>query len=325
LLDLDQVDFIGSDFMRPECVLATRGGRLYASDWRGGVQVVEPDGSQHAMGNAARREEARLMPNGLALLRDGSLLVANLGADGGVWRLWPDGRCEPWLTEVSGWRLPAVNFVWLDAQERVWMTVMFASHAGAGRHGFRADLRDGCVLLADSVDQPGSARIVANDLYTPNECRIALDGRSLVVNETFSHRVARYALKPDGSLGQRDVLAQFDDKTLPDGLTLDVEGGLWVTGVAANRIVRVMPDGRWHIVAEDHDPVHLDKVCQAVRDGSLNRDLLYHNPARVLPNVTSIAFGGPDLRTAYIGSVSGQQIARFHSPVAGVPPAHWDW
>ncbi len=325
VLDLDQVDFVGHDLMRPECVLATRAGRLYASDWRGGVAVVEPDGRQHAFGNAARREDARLMPNGIALLRDGSLLVANLGAEGGVWRLWPDGRCVPWLTEVSGWRLPAVNFVWLDAQERVWMTVMFRSHPGAGAQRFRADLGDGCVVLADHVDQPGGARIVAEGLFTPNECRIALDGASLAVNETFSHRIVRYALRPDGSLHTRDVLAQFDEGTLPDGLSLDVEGGLWITGVAANRILRVLPDGRWHQVAEDHDPAHLARVCAAVRDGTLERELLYRNPARVLPNVTSIAFGGPHLRTAYVGSVSGTRIARFAAPVAGVPPAHWDW
>ena len=67
------------------------------------------------------------------------------------------------------------------------------------------------------------------------------------------------------------------------------------------------------------------RVRAAIADGSLNRDLLYRNPARVLPNVTSIAWGGPDLRTAYVGSVSGRSIATFASPVAGARPVHWDW
>jgi sugar lactone lactonase YvrE len=324
-LDLDQVDWVGHDLMRPECVLASRAGRLYASDWRGGVMVIEPDGRQTPIGLAHSREQAKLMPNGIALWRDGTVLIANLGSDGGVWRLWPDGRCEPWLTHVSGWRLPPVNFVWLDAHARVWMTVMFRSHDTEGAQRFRADQGDGCLVLADHVDQPGGARIVADGLFTPNECRIALDGRSVLVNETFSHRVARYALRADGSLGARDILAEFDALTLPDGLSLDAEGGLWLTCVGSNRILRVMPDGQWHRVAEDYDPEHMQRVCEGVHDGSLGRELLYRNPARVLPNVTSLAFGGPDLRTAYVGSVSGTRIARFTAPVAGVPPAHWHW
>jgi len=41
--------------------------------------------------------------------------------------------------------------------------------------------------------------------------------------------------------------------------------------------------------------------------------------------VTSLAFGGPDLRTAYLGSLKGTQLASFRSPVAGLPPIHWNW
>jgi sugar lactone lactonase YvrE len=324
-LDLDQVRFTGRDLLRPECVLATRAGRLYCSDWRGGVVRIDGDGSQYPIGCAGRREDTDFMPNGIALLRDGSLLVANLGPAGGVWRLYPDGQREPWLREITGEKVPAVNFVWLDDQERIWITVMFRSHPDAGRQRFRADLADGYIALIEHLDRPQSARIVADDLFTPNECRISLDGRWLYLNETFQNRLVRFALHDDGSLGEREVVVQFDKQTLPDGLTLDAEGGFWLTGIAANRIIRVLSDGSWHQVIEDSDPAHMQAVLQAIEDGSLNRDLLYDNHARVLPNVTSIAFAGPDLRTACIGSVSGTQLAVFQSPVAGAAPVHWDW
>jgi sugar lactone lactonase YvrE len=324
-LNLDQVSFAGRDLLRPECVLATRAGRLYCSDWRGGVVRIDADGSQTVIGCVARREDTDFMPNGIALLRDGSLLVANLGPAGGVWRLYPDGQREPWLSEIAGERLPAVNFVWLDHHERIWITVMFRSHPGAGSQRFRADLADGYLALIDSLERPQSARIVAEGLYTPNECRISLDGQWLYINETFQNRLVRFALHDDGSLGEREVVVQFDKQTLPDGLTLDAGGGLWLTGIAANRIIRALPDGSWHKVAEDSEPQHMAAVLQAIEDGTLNRDLLYDNHARVLPNVTSIAFAGPDLRTAYIGSVSATKLAVFHAPVAGAPPVHWDW
>jgi sugar lactone lactonase YvrE len=324
-LNLDSVRFVGQDLMRPECVIATRAGMLHVPDWRGGIVSIAPDGSQRRIGCAERKEDARILPNGIALLRDGSFLVANLGADGGIWRLHPDGRYEPWLTAVGGHPLPAVNFVWLDHQERVWFTVMFRSHPGAGRHGFRADVADAFVGMADSVDAPQSARLAGEGIFSANECRIGLDGKHLYVNETFAHQLCRFPLAADGTLGHREVVAQFDEDTIPDGLTLDAEGGLWITGVAANRIVRVMPDGKWHVVAEDYEEGHMVKIRAAVRAGTLDRGLLYDNHARVLPNVTSIAFGGPDLRTAYIGSVSGNRIAEFESPVAGARPVHWDW
>ena len=39
--------------------------------------------------------------------------------------------------------------------------------------------------------------------------------------------------------------------------------------------------------------------------------------------MASITFGGPDLRTAYIGSLRGTRIPYFRSPVGGLPLVHW--
>jgi hypothetical protein len=55
----------------------------------------------------------------------------------------------------------------------------------------------------------------------------------------------------------------------------------------------------------------------------MGRAHLDNLPSRVLRNVSSLAFGGPDLRTAYVGCLLGDSIAVFDSPVAGHPPAHW--
>ena len=71
---------LGHDLHRPECVLACASGRLFMSDARGGVTTIGPDGTQRMIGRSS------LLPNGIALCRDGSLLVANLGPDSGVWR-----------------------------------------------------------------------------------------------------------------------------------------------------------------------------------------------------------------------------------------------
>ena len=39
--------------------------------------------------------------------------------------------------------------------------------------------------------------------------------------------------------------------------------------------------------------------------------------------MASVTFGGPDLKTVYIGSLSGTVLPAFRSPVPGVPLPHW--
>ena len=43
----------------------------------------------------------------------------------------------------------------------------------------------------------------------------------------------------------------------------------------------------------------------------------------IAPWMASITFGGPDLRTVYLGSLFGTRIPCFRSPVPGLPMAHW--
>jgi hypothetical protein len=43
----------------------------------------------------------------------------------------------------------------------------------------------------------------------------------------------------------------------------------------------------------------------------------------IAPWMASITFGGPDLRTVYLGSLLGTTIPFFRSPVPGLPMVHW--
>ena len=46
---------------------------------------------------------------------------------------------------------------------------------------------------------------------------------------------------------------------------------------------------------------------------------------RSLRNIASVAFGGPDLKTVYLGCLNGTGIVSFRSPIAGAEPAQWRW
>ena len=44
MIDLGQLEFIGSGLHRPECVLAQADGTLHIADWRGGVTLLASTG-----------------------------------------------------------------------------------------------------------------------------------------------------------------------------------------------------------------------------------------------------------------------------------------
>jgi sugar lactone lactonase YvrE len=94
-----------------------------------------------------------------------------------------------------------------------------------------------------------------------------------------------------GLLGERRRLISIPPEVgLPDGMTLDAEGGIWVALHGAGKIHRYLPDGS------------LDRVIRV--------------PARM---VTCPAFGGADLGDLYITSMTYGMSAREleEQPLAG--------
>jgi hypothetical protein len=118
-------------------------------------------------------------------------------------------------------------------------------------------------------------------------------------------------------------VAVFGKGTFPDGLAFDAAGGVWVTSIVSNRVIRVGPDGAQQLVLEDADGAHVDWCEQAFAAGDMGRAHMDACGGRFLKNISSLAFGGADLRTAYLGCLKGDSIAVFRSPVAGHPPVHW--
>ena len=316
-VSLDQVEFIGHGLVRPECVLATSAGDLYASDWRGGVALLRADGTQELY--AGKLPEGRSpRPNGIALRSNGSFLLAELGeSSGGVFELGRDGSVRPFVLRADSIDLPPTNFVHEDARGRVWITV--STRLSPRAAAYRADVADGFIVLCDAR----GARIVAEGLGYTNEALPSPDGRYLYVNETFARRLTRFRIAADGALESRETVTAFGAGTFPDGLAFDGEGGVWITSIVSNRVIRVAPDGSQQLILEDCDPAHLAWVEQAFQAGEMGRPHLDGIKSRRLKNISSLAFGGPDLRTAYLGCLLGDALAVFRSPIAGAPPVHW--
>jgi sugar lactone lactonase YvrE len=279
-----------------------------------------PDG-QETLFTGTMPEGLVARPNGIALLEDGSFLMAQLGEhDGGVYRLTRAGQITPWLRQVDGKDLPPTNYVVQDSAGRTWITVSTCLTPRAA--AYRPDVADGFIVC---VNASGHARIVADGLGYTNEVALHPNGRWLYVNETFGRRLSRFLVKEDGSLGARETVTEFGVGDFPDGLAFDEDGCAWIVSIVSNRLIRVWPDGRQEIYLEDNDPGHLDWVEEAFQAHTMGRPHLDGIRSERLRNISSIAFAGPDRRTGVLGCLLGHQLETLPMPVAGVAPFHWSF
>jgi sugar lactone lactonase YvrE len=314
---LKDIDFIGEGLQRCECVLTTRSGDLFAPDKRGGVSIVRANGKTELI--LAKDAPDGFMPNGIALLPDRTFLIADLGPGGGVWHMTADGTLTPRLTEIDGRRLEPTNFVGIDHQSRIWVSV--STRLVPREQSMRKGYADGYIILID--DQ--GPRVVADGIGFTNEAIVDPTGQWLYVNETIARCTSRFQIGTDGSLGKREVFAQYGAGTFPDGFAFDAEGGVWIVSVVSNRVIRAAPDGSQQVIVEDVDPEWLEVVETAFNNDTYTRKHLDSGGERRLGNLSGIGFGGPDLKTVYLGSLFGTQIARFQSPIAGAKPVHWEF
>jgi hypothetical protein len=185
---------------------------------------------------------------------------------------------------------------------------------------YRGDASSGFIAVMDGK----GARIVADDLGFTNECQISPDHQWVYVNETYGRRLSRFPLHGDGSLGTKEIVHQFGRGEFPDGLAFDVEGNVWIAGVISNQLIHIdRKTGRSEVVLAESDAAHVAWVEKAFEENTLGRPHMDGTPAAKLKNLSSIAFGGTDLRTGYLGCLLGDHIAAVKMPVAGVAPVHW--
>lgn len=311
---LSDLQHVGRDLERAECVLTTSKGEVFCSDRR--FAVVEIDEPKQGLPMVPEG----VLPNGFALIQSREFLVANLDprSGGGVWKLDHDRNLAPWLLRADGQDLSVTNFVGLDSAGRIWVSV--CTRRIPRELSFRATGGDGFIVLVD----PDGSRIVADGLGFANECRVDPTGTWLYVNETFGRRLSRFRIK-GASLGAKEVVCEFSDGDFPDGLVFDSLGGAWVTCVVSNRIVRVSKDGEKETILDVSDRAIIDTAEGRYRNNEMGRADVDSGAKCVLGNVSSLAFGGKDLRRVYLGTLGNKQLVSYRCSVAGATPPHWNY
>lgn len=318
----DDISFVGSGLRRPECVLAHKSGLLITPDWTepGGVSLISRNGKVHRL--LATKPDAGVdlpvRPNGIALEDGGTILMAHLGDEkGGIYRLWPDGRVEIVTDTIEGKPMPPTNFVTVDSCGRVLFTVSTQKKPRA--QDYRLDANSGFIARHDK----SGTHILADNIGYANECLLSQDERMLWVNETFARKLTCFDVVGDQLLN-RKTIAEFDEGIFPDGLTPMSDGSLMVTSIVSNSVLSISLEGVVSLILQDADPKHLDQVEEAFQAGEMGRPHLDTIKSQKLRNISNLAFGGSDLKTAYLGNLLDNKIATFRSPVAGRPLQHWE-
>jgi len=257
--------------------------RFYFSDIRsGGVYRRNPDG----------RIEL-LIPNrkfvgGIALNHGGGLLVT--GRSLAYWNE-QTGEVRDVFAEWEGKPLFGVNDLTIDDQGSIW-----TGSFGCDIHTFdfmKASPPPGSLFR---IDPPGKVTKLWDGIEITNGLGFSPDRTLLYHCDTTTRAVWAYPVQADRTVGDRQLFARIPEG-MPDGMTVDSEGGMWVATVA----------GRGEIV-------HFKS------DGTLDQRVKV--PAKT---VTSVAFGGPDMCDLYVVTANNDQrdlkgtVFRTRSEIPGLP------
>ncbi len=323
-VDRTQIRFRGTDLQRPECILAERDGTLWSADARG-VMRLNPDGSQELIRqkNVAERSldaESLILggslPNGIAFNRDGDILIANFGTDA-IELMTRTGESSTLHDRIDGQPLGKTNYVLTDSKGRIWFTV--TTRLQPWTRSINEKAPDGYVGL---IDEKG-IRIVADGFVGTNEIRLDAKEEWLYVVESNARRISRLRVHADGRCSDREVFGPANLGGIPDGFAFDAYGNLWITLIMAEKLVALTPEGELLTLLDDGNHAAIPEFDRHFYGGTMTPEIMATCKGTLAPWMASLTFGGPDLRTVYLGSLMGTTLPYFESPVAGLPMSHW--
>ncbi len=261
------------------------------------------------------------MPNGLAFAANGDILISNFGTDR-LEVMTRDGATRTLHDQIDGQPIGKVNFVLRDSKNRIWITV--STRVNPWTKASASRVRDGYIAV---VDERG-LRVVADGFHFTNEVRLDAKEEWLYIVETTGPHITRMRLgesAADGvALKDREVYGPSHLGGWPDGIAFDAFGNLWCTLVMTDQLIAITPEGDKRMLLDDSTPETRDALLQKMKDGTATAEDMQRTRGTVAPWMASVTFGGPDLKTVYLGSLLGTTIPSFRSPVAGLPMVHWN-
>jgi len=211
-------------------------GRLWFSDFYAfAVKSVSP------AGDLRTEFEIDDRPSGLGWMPEGSLLVVSM-TKRQLLRRSPDGTLGV-HADLSGIATFHCNDMVVDEVGRAYVgNFGFDLDAALTARGVESVLAEHPTAAIACVLPDGTARVAATDMHFPNGTVITPDGRTMIVGETLGACLTAFDIAGDGTLSNRRVWAPLGAR-VPDGITLDARGNVWIANPISPECVLVGPGG----------------------------------------------------------------------------------
>jgi gluconolactonase len=229
------------------------------------------------------------LASGTSLYREGTDGTNGMkfGADGFLY------MCEPWNRRIArhalngetvavaerwdGKRFNQPNDLWIDPEGGIY----FTDPVGFPVPDLEMDGMDVYYITPDRV----IVLRVATGLYGPNGIVGTPDGQTLYVAEYGGGHIVRFDVNADGTLANQQTFLQRES----DGMTLDAEGNLYVTG-------------RTYVAVYNTQGQFIEQIP--------------------VPDITTnVAFAGPERKTLFVTTFSGAFTVEMRIAGASFLPA----
>jgi xylono-1,5-lactonase len=231
---------------------------------------VDIEGRRLHRTDAAGRDHASWdlphRPGFVALTEDPEHLI--LGLQPGLFLYTPcTGRLDPLAVPEGHAAAHRLNDGKVDGAGRLWFSTMVI------------DERPGLGAL-HQLERPGRCLRLDAPFTVPNGPAFSPDGGRLYLADSPARRVFVMEIEDGRPIHRREFLRFAENDGYPDGMTMDMEGCLWVAHWDGGCVSRFAPDG-----------TRLESITLPVA------------------RVTSCAFGGDGLRTLFITTAGGPGVA----------------
>jgi|SRR5690606_5586262 Gluconolactonase len=208
---------ISNEFSFTEGPVADQYGNVYFTDQpnnRIWYYDVEKNALKVFKDNAGRA-------NGLAIDAAGNI-IACADENNELWAIAPDGEVKVLVSSMNGKKLNGPNDLWIDKKGGIYFTDPYYQRNYWSRT--EPEIKEQKVYyLPKGATKPIG---VTDELVKPNGIVGSADGKYLFVADIDGHKIYRFDIRPDGSLGNKHLFAPQG----ADGITLDEKGNLYLAG-----------------------------------------------------------------------------------------------
>lgn len=266
-IPIERFEVFATGLDHPECLAFDRGRMLWAGGEAGQVYIIDSAGKVETVATLSG------FNGGIAFSPlDHNLYVCN--PTHGLVRVAANGRHRVFAAGPGDDAMVCPNYPVFDRRGRLYVT-----DSGSWQK------RNGALLR---FEPDGSGRVIAAPFGYANGLALSADERTLFMVESDADRVYRFDVNTDGDVGRPEVYAEQVGR-LPDGLTLDEAGNLYVACYASDEIWRISPGREKTLLGWDHFGILLGRP-------------------------TNLAWGGPDRDTLYVANLGRTTITRVRLP-----------